>query len=248
MNDSKKNSQLINPKNTLVFLHYFGGSAASWGWVIEKLPKEYRCIAVTLPGFGSTPSLENISIKNFADFAKKEMDSKNIFKYTLIGHSMGGKIALQIAADSPENIHQIILIAPSPPTTENISEKDKERMLKHQQSGVAEKIIKGSVKKPLSEQQLKLAIETQLNTDPETWRWWIERGTQHSIADQLLNLNLAITILSSKDDPNITPEVIKNQVLPYLKNAKSVTTKGIGHLSPFEAPDWIADQIVIAIN
>jgi hypothetical protein len=46
----------------------------------------------------------------------------------------------------------------------------------------------------------------------------------------------------------MTPDVIKEQVIPYLNNAKLIKTKGVGHLSPLEAPEWIAQQIRIAMG
>ena len=236
-------------REVIVFLHYFGGSADSWDWVIEKLSKDYRCIAITLPGFGSSTALKKPSIQAFAEFVQKELDSVVIKNYSLAGHSMGGKIAMQIAANAPTNtIRQLILIAPSPPTTENTPEKEKELMLHHTEPHVAEKLIKSSVKKALTKVQFDLALKTQLSTDLPTWRWWILDGMKHSIANNIHSLGLPVTVLASNDDPVMTSEVIKEQVMPYLNNAQLVTTEGVGHLSPFEAPEWIAEQIRNAIE
>ena len=244
MEDHHEEIQSRDKREILVFLHYFGGSAASWDWVIKRLSKDYRCIAITLPGFGSSPALKKPSIQAFAEFVQRELDSKGIKNYSLAGHSMGGKIAMQIAVSAPKNIvGQLILIAPSPPTTENTPEKEKELMLHHTEPHIAEKLIKGSVKKSLTNEQFDLALETQLSTDLTTWRWWILEGMKHSIANNLHFLDLPVTVLASNDDPVMTSEVIKEQVMPYLNNAQLVTTEGVGHLSPFEAPEWIAEQI-----
>ena len=249
MKDDNKKIQPKDQREVLLFLHYFGGASASWDWVIEKLSDEYRYVAITLPGFGSTKALEKPSIEAFAKFVQRELNEKGIERYSLIGHSMGGKIALQIAANISDNtIQQLILVAPSPPTTENTPEKEKEQMLHHTDPGVAEKLIKDAVKKSLTDKQFDLALETQLGTDPTTWRWWIEDGMKHSIADQIFQLDMPITVLASDDDPVMTKKVIKEQVIPYLNNARLIKTKGIGHISPFEAPEWIADQIRIAMH
>lgn len=82
-----------------------------------------------------------------------------------------------------------------------------------------------------------------MTTDPNTWRWWIKEGMKHSIANQLHHLSMPITIIASDDDPIITADVIKNQVLPYLNNAKVITLKDVGHLSPIEEPQLIASEI-----
>lgn len=249
MEDHHEEIQSKDKRETVVFLHYFGGSAASWDWVIEKLSDDYRCVAITLPGFGSSRAMGKPSIQAFAEFVQRELDARGIKKYSLAGHSMGGKIAMQIAANVPENtIRQLILVAPSPPTTEETPEKEKERMLHHTEPGVAEKLIKDAVKKTLTDDQFRLVLETQLSTDPTTWRWWILDGMKHSIANNIHHLDMPVTVLASDDDPVMTPEVIKEQVIPYLNNAELITTKGIGHLSPLEAPEWIAKQIRNAIE
>ena len=245
----KRTSKSKDSREVIVFVHYFGGSATSWDWVIEKLSPDYHCIAITLPGFGTLKPLKNPSIQAFAKHVHKELIEKGIKKYSLAGHSMGAKIALQIAANVPaKTIQQLILIAPSPPTFELISNKDKERMLHHRDPGAAEKIIKMAVKKSLSDAQYQMALKDQLDVDANTWRWWIEEGVNHSIANEIHHLDMPVTVLTSKDDPVMTPDVIRNQVIPYVNNARLVETKGFGHFGAFEAPDWIAQQIRISLE
>lgn len=228
----------------LVFLHYFGGSARSWQWVTEKLSNTYRCAALNFPGFGNTPALHPPSIKGFADFVREELEKLELESYSLIAHSMGCKIALQAAADAPEGVvRQLILVAPSPPTIEPMPEKDKKRMLHHPDRQEAETNIAHAIKQPLTKEQYDLAIETQLSTDPATWRWWLIEGMAHSIAENLMDVQIPITVLASEDDPVIPARVIQEQVMTVLKHAKLVMTKKVGHLSPLEAPDWVAAQI-----
>lgn len=228
----------------LVFLHYFGGAAESWQWVAEKLSDAYRCLALQLPGFGDTPALEEPTIQHFADYVRKELRNLKVAKYTLVGHSMGCKIALQVAADDAAGaVQHLILVAPSPPTIEPMPQKEKERMLHHPDAKEAEKSIANAIKHPITQQQHDLAVQTQLRTDPATWRWWLLDGMQHSIAEKVKDLQVPIAVLASDDDPVITSEVIQEQVMKVLKQATLISTKGIGHLSPMEAPDWVASHI-----
>lgn len=244
MAENVKEQQYGNDGEVLVFLHYFGGSAESWKWVTDKLSDKYLCVALNLPGFGGSPAMGNPTIEGFAEYVQKELDSLGITTYTLIGHSMGGKIAMQIAInDSKAFVRQLILVAPSPPTTEPLSDDEKKHMLNHPNLKEAERSVDRAIKQPLTEQQYKLAIETQLISDETTWRWWILQGMKHSIAEKAKLLELPITVLASEDDPVMTSDVINQRVMPVLKKAKLITTRQVGHLSPLEAPEWIAAQI-----
>lgn len=244
INENNRVIQWGDQGKVLVFLHYFGGSARSWQWVAEKLSGDYRCIAINFPGFGGAPALETPSIQGFAKYVQQELDRLGVKTYTLIGHSMGGKIALQVAANAAAGaVQQLILVAPSPPTTEPMPTKEKERMLHHPNRQEAEITVENAVKHTLTEDQHTLAVETQLIADPKTWRWWLLEGMEHSIADNIKLLHVPITVLASEDDPVITPDVIKERVMSVLDQAKLVNTRHVGHLSPLEVPDWIAAQI-----
>ena len=229
---------------TLVFIHYFGGAARSWQWVVEQLSDEHECVTLDLPGFGNTSPLDTVSIENFARYVREEMARLGLSDVILIGHSMGGKVVVQAAADDTEQrIAQLVLVAPSPPTTEPMPPEEKERMLHHPDRDEAETTVRNATRKVLSPEQQTLAIETQLIIDEDTWRWWLLDGMNHSIADQANRIDVPITVLASDDDPVITSEAIQQDVMAVLPEAKLVRTQSIGHLLPLEDPDWVAEQI-----
>ncbi len=226
---------------TLVFLHYFGGAARSWQWVTERLP-DYRCVALDLPGFGGTPALSAPSIEAMADYVRQETERLGLTKFTLLGHSMGGKIALQVAADD-RRVQQLVLVAPSPPTVERMPDDEKERMLRHPDQDEAEATVANGTYRPLPAERHALAVATQLKVDEATWRWWLQQGMNHSIADQAKQVTIPISVLASDDDPVITPETIRNEVMRVLPSAQLISTQEVGHLLPLEDPEWVANQV-----
>lgn len=239
----------INLKETLVFLHYFGGSAQSWSWLIQLLKADYNCIALNLPGFGDEPALAEPSIGNFTSFITQKLEALNVESYVLVGHSMSGKIAVDMAANDPNlAIKQLILVAPSPPTVEDISEESKKQMLKHPNLQQAENTVKSIVLKPITTEQRELIIKNNLEADVKTWNWWILEGASHSIAAETAHLFLPITVIASEDDPAIGFDSILNETLPHLPDAKLITIKEVGHLIPIEAPQWLADQIKLTLQ
>jgi pimeloyl-ACP methyl ester carboxylesterase len=228
----------------LIFLHYFGGAASSWQWVANELESDYRCIALNIAEFGSTPALHQYSLQHYADAVKAQLQQLKIKSYTLIGHSMGGKIALQMAANQSPGLQHVILIAPSPPTPEPMPPEEKERLLEnHLSRESAETTIKHATRRALSDEQYEFAIETHRATDQNTWRWWLLEGIEENIANQMQRIQVPVTVIASKDDPVIPYETIQSDVIGLIEEAQLVAIENVGHLIPLEAPKLVADHI-----
>lgn len=231
---------------TIVFLHYFGGAAESWTWVAQQLP-DYRCVAINLPGFGNTFAPEQPSIVVYTRAAIAEIHRLGLKDYGLVGHSMGGKLALQVAIDTAGTDsapRHVVLVAPSPPTTEPMPEAEKQRMLNnHPSPENAETTLKSAAKADLTAEQRQVAIQTHMIVDDSAWRWWLREGMNNSIADQMDQLAVPVTVLAAKDDPVIPFNIIHSDVLGVIPGAKLEAIAGVGHLIPLEAPDWVAAQL-----
>ena len=234
-----------NGKNVLIFLQYFGGDANCWKWVAEEISPEFTCIGINLSGFGDTPPTLFPFILNYALNIQSTIKKiGGIRQYNLIGHSMGGKIALQLAAiDVKKRIKNIILLAPSPPGIEPITPPIKLQLLHQPNKMEAVDIINSLTFKNLSKFKLDTAVNAQLTTDPSVRTWWANIGSHQSIINQLHKIICPITVLFSKEDRAINYLLIKKSVLPYLKNLKIIEIKKSGHLYPLEIPLCIAVEI-----
>jgi len=175
----------------------------------------------------------------------------SIKEYVLIGHSMGGKIALQVALNEShqKNIQQLILLAPSPPTVERMPEIEKERMLQHPNEAVEKETVRKITVGDLTDEQFTLAVHTQSIIDNRVWRWWILEGMNTPLSSQTKQLTLPISLISSIDDPCITPEMITKEAMPNLPvQTELLMYKKIGHLYPLEEPEWLSYVIHYTIK
>ena len=100
-------------KTTLVFLHYFGGSSKSWNSVIAQLEGSFHCVAMYLRGFcGSPQPYKQLSVNDNANDVINLILTLQLKEYVLIGHSMGGKIALDVASQKPRVSAALLLLQP----------------------------------------------------------------------------------------------------------------------------------------
>lgn len=240
-----KNYEIIGTgKMHLVFIHYFGGDAGSWKWLAKRLSKKFTCILLNLPGFNETELDGTPSIAYYAQFINSQIESLNLKSYILCGHSMGGKLALYAALiNESQKPDHIILIAPSPPTVEHMTEKEKKRMLNHPNRAEAVTTVENVTFKNLKKNRYKYAVESQLRIESNAWEWWLNTGMNNNISERLNDFTIPTVVICSEDDPVISMDAIHNDVMPYLSNGTLITLKGVGHLIPMEAPRKLAKLI-----
>lgn len=107
-------SKMGDAGETVILIHGFGGSADRWLFTQEPLSAHASVYALDLPGHGeSTKIIEDGSLTGMASVILGFMDAVGIERARLIGHSLGGAIALQAALDKPERIQSLALIAPA---------------------------------------------------------------------------------------------------------------------------------------
>ncbi len=100
---------------TLLLLH---GNFASWRWwqpVLENLPRNHHAYAVDLRGCGGTerPGYGH-NIETLAADAEAFATALELPPLHVVGHSLGGAVALQLALDHPQRVRSLLLVAPPP--------------------------------------------------------------------------------------------------------------------------------------
>src|SRR5262249_9204039 len=99
---------------TALLIHGFGGDLDNWLFNIDALAEYATVHALDLPGHGqSYKALHQPSISALADLVRAFMNSLEIGAAHLVGHSMGGAVALALASSSPKHVKSVTLIAPA---------------------------------------------------------------------------------------------------------------------------------------
>jgi pimeloyl-ACP methyl ester carboxylesterase len=101
--------------STVILIHGISCSVLEWEHVIDVLSKSHRVVALDLIGHGLTdkPSELDYSLTDFAKHVLAFMDAMKIPSASLIGNSLGARLAIECAAIAPERVDALILSAPA---------------------------------------------------------------------------------------------------------------------------------------
>jgi pimeloyl-ACP methyl ester carboxylesterase len=95
----------------VILLHGWLGSWGYWLETMESLKKQYRCYALDFWGFGeSGKRRDSYNIKDFVDLVDQFMDRLGIETAPVVGHSMGGTVAIALALTRPERVQRVIVV------------------------------------------------------------------------------------------------------------------------------------------
>jgi len=97
----------------VLLIHGLGGSTYNFRHTIPALAREFRAIALDLPGFGLSqrPQDRRYSLSSLAGVVREFLDGLGIRQAHVVGHSMGGMVAARLAASFPERVDKLVLVA-----------------------------------------------------------------------------------------------------------------------------------------
>ncbi|MFT5583804.1 MAG: pimeloyl-ACP methyl ester carboxylesterase [Cognaticolwellia sp.] len=107
-------SDPTSTKPTLLFVHGLSSYMGFWEYQVPAFTADYRVIAVDLPGYGASDRPDAAYTPPwFAAVLTDFMDGLNLSSVVVVGHSMGGQIALTLALDAPDRVDALVLSAPA---------------------------------------------------------------------------------------------------------------------------------------
>lgn len=113
----------------IVLLHGFLESSEVWKQVIEKLQSKFCIVTPDLLGHGKTANVADIhSMEMMAEAVNQILETEKINQCTLVGHSMGGYVALAFAEKFPEKTEAILLMNSTPLSDSDEKKANRDRV------------------------------------------------------------------------------------------------------------------------
>lgn len=95
-------------------LHGLFGSQSNWGWHCKQLAETFQVIGVDLRNHGESPHADEHNYQVMANDVMALMKSLNLDSCYLLGHSMGGKVAMEVALSTPELVDKLLVVDIAP--------------------------------------------------------------------------------------------------------------------------------------
>lgn len=229
----------------LVFLHYFGGSSRTWGRVMEFLASGFRCLAPDARGWGDSDAPPSgYAVADMADDVAGLIAALGLTRYTLVGHSMGGKAAQALAARRPQALERLLLVAPSPLSPEPMTQGARATLRAGWGSeGAARETLAAIARLPLGAEAEAAVVADTLRASRAAWEAWADAGSREDLSALAARINVPTHVLVGAEDPVLSPDVLRAAVVERITGATLTVVPGAGHLLPLEDAGAVAGWV-----
>ncbi len=224
-----------------LFIHGAGGSSLGWHTRLRRMP-ERTVFALDLPGHGKSEGEGCQSLISYAQVILDFIQAVGVYKTILVGHSLGGMIALQTALLSPDRVAGLVVVSSST------------------ECPIPQEIIQDLLNPITYKQSMDWLVERLVGSSTD--RKWVDATRQaveqtrrgvlygdllacHSsdLSRQIQNI-LTPTLICSGDMDRFFPPRASRKMAKVIPGARLECIPGAGHLIPLEKPD----ELAVAIN
>jgi pimeloyl-ACP methyl ester carboxylesterase len=226
----------------LILIHGAGGTRLYWPPEIRRLPG-YCVYALDLPGHGkSAHSDGHQTIGEYSDILFEWMGAVQLRRAVLVGHSMGGAIALSMAIHHPERVIALGLISSGARLRVNPNlmayAADATTYIK-----VADLMASGSFGPHTPKRLVELASRRMLETRQSVFSGDLQACNKFDIMDRVADVTQPTLVLCGAED-QMTPLRYAQFLANGIPDASLVVVPNAGHMVMLERPHLVAESLL----
>ena len=229
---------------TVVLLHGVGGGKAYWEEQLEVLAAAgYRAVAWDMPGYGESGMVEPYTLAELVLALERLIDRLAPKPVVLLGHSMGGMVALEAYATFPHKIAALILSGTSPAFGRPEGAWQQEFLRQRlapldagmSMADLAPDLVRNMVGKDAEPAALRLAVEIMSAVPPATYRAALHALMSFDRRSLLPSIGVPTLALAGEADPN-APSAVMRKMAEKIPGAVYECLPDAGHLASLERP------------
>jgi pimeloyl-ACP methyl ester carboxylesterase len=234
--------QLYGEGPPLLLIHGLGSSGRDWEMQIDAFSEHFQVIVYDVRGHGKSEKPSGrYSVPLFAKDCAEILRALGFDKVHVVGISMGGMIALQLAADCPEIVQDLVIVNSGPDLVVR-SIKDLilfwQRLIIVKLLGMrkmGEVLSKRLFPKPDQGDLREIFVERWAENDPRAYNQTLKGLVGWSVVEKLSLISCPTLIVAA--DQDYTPLEVKSGMVEQIPNAQLVVMEGAHHAAPMEYPD-----------
>lgn len=239
-------------KRSIIFIPGFASSGEVWDETKSIYEKDFTCYTLTMAGFADAKPQPKATFANWENSIAKYIKENNIEKPILIGHSMGGGLALAIASDYPELIEKIVVVDALPclsallnPAFEVKAKTDCSELVNQMTSATNEQFYqmqKMSISRLVADtSKQELVISWSVKSDRKTFAEMYCDFSNTDLREKIVNVKCPALILLEEYFKNARPAI--EEQYKNLKTANlQYSNKGL-HFIMYDDKEWYMSQL-----
>lgn len=226
----------------VLFIHGLGSSARDWELQVPAFCEQYQVVAFDLRGHGQSGKPPGpYSIPLFAADAAGLMQGLGLDPAHVVGISLGGMVALQLAVSHPSLVRSLTVVNAGPEFIVRTIQ-DRLQVLQRQlivrllgMRKMGEVLSQRLFPKPEQEDLRRLFVERWAENDPRAYRDAMMAIVGWSVSDQLGDIKCPTLVIAA--DHDYTPVAAKEAYVTRLPHAELAVIADSRHATPVERPE-----------
>lgn len=238
---SPLNYRRIGRGKPLVILHSFAGGSAAYGPLVNHLWHSHDLILVDLPGFaGSGQVAPPAELPGFGAAVIELADDLELDRFHLLGHSLGGNIALQMALDHGDRLDRLVLYGSvccgELPNRFETFDKTLERLAHDGMDAVHDRLVAAWFRAGAADPNYAVCRAAGVGITPDSAAAVIGAIRRWDVRHRLGDVAVPTLLIGGDRDGAVSPDdlMIQWRVIP---DARLAIVPGCGHAVHYERPD-----------
>ncbi len=247
-------AQVSGAGEPILFFPGFTCPGEVWEDTVAELSKNYECHVFTFAGFGDVPAIEKPWLSKIKEGVLEYIIANKLNAPTLVGHSLGGALALWMAADG--NSYKELIIVDALPSTGALMMPDfkseymvydtpyNKQLLEMDEAGFKSMALQMARGMTANKEKQPKIMEWMITADRETYVYGYTDLLKLDLRKDISKIDVPVTILAATNPYGL--EMAKSTYETQYKNLKNYTIRfaeDAAHFIMYDRPKWFLENL-----